>query len=72
MTRETSVPGVYVAGDAGSPLQQIVSAAASGASAAAFLNHALSDEDAEAEISSTRNGDALSLAAAGTVGEEAV
>ncbi len=41
MTWETSVPGVYGAGDAGSPLQSVALAAASGASAAAFLNHSL-------------------------------
>ena len=47
MTRETSVPGVYVAGDAGTVLQGAIMAAASGASAAAFLNHSLISEDAE-------------------------
>jgi thioredoxin reductase len=47
MTRETSVPGVYVAGDAGTMLQGAIMAAASGASAAAFLNHSLISEDAE-------------------------
>ncbi|MGI8910720.1 MAG: NAD(P)/FAD-dependent oxidoreductase [Rubrobacteraceae bacterium] len=55
MTWETSVPGVYAAGDAGSPpspLQSVVLAAASGANAAAFLNKALCGEDAEAEASS--------------------
>ena len=45
MTRETSVPGVYVAGDAGTMLQGAIMAAASGASAAAFLNHSLVSED---------------------------
>jgi thioredoxin reductase len=47
MTRETSVPGVYVAGDAGTMLQGAIMAAASGASAAAFLNHSLISGDAE-------------------------
>jgi thioredoxin reductase len=46
-TRETTVRGVYVAGDAGSIMQGAIMAAASGASAAAFLNHALCSEDAE-------------------------
>lgn len=61
MTGETSVPGVSVAGDAGSPLQSVALAAASGASAAAFLNHALCREDAE--VASTGNGGGTSLAA---------
>lgn len=48
-TRETTVPGVYVAGDAGYPIQSAILAAASGANAAYFLNHALAAEDAEEE-----------------------
>ncbi len=40
VTRQTTVPGVYVAGDAASPLKAIV-AASSGAMAAAFINAAL-------------------------------
>jgi thioredoxin reductase len=52
MTGETSVPGVYVAGDAGFPPQSVVLAASSGAKAAAFLNHTLGDEDADAEVAS--------------------
>jgi thioredoxin reductase len=55
MTGETSVPGVYAAGDAGPPPQSVVVAAASGASAAAFLNHVLCGEDAEAEMASAGN-----------------
>lgn len=66
MTRETSVPGVYVAGDAGSPFQSVVLAAASGASAAAFLNHALCAEDANAEVTSAENGGAAGEVVAGT------
>ena len=58
MTRETSVPGVYVAGDAGPPPQSVVMAAASGASAAAFLNHTLCGEDADAEVAFADNGGA--------------
>jgi thioredoxin reductase len=50
MTRETTVPGVYVAGDASTPVQGAIMAAASGAAAAAFLNHSLSAADAETEI----------------------
>ena len=48
MTRETTVPGVYVAGDAGSMLQGAIMAAASGASAAAFINHSLITEEGKA------------------------
>lgn len=43
MTGETSVPGVYAAHDAGVPPQSV-------AMAAAFLNHTLRGEDAEALI----------------------
>jgi len=50
VSKETSVPGVYAAGDVTSPVQSVVLAAASGASAAYFVNHALASEDAEAEI----------------------
>ena len=50
MTRETTVPGVYVAGDAGTMLQGAVMAASGGAAAAAFLNRALATEDVEAEL----------------------
>lgn len=50
-TRETTVPGVYAAGDAGNaPAQSVVLAAASGANAAYFLNHALAMEDAGARV----------------------
>ncbi len=52
MTNETSVPGVYVAGDSGSMLQSVALAVASGANAAAFLNRSLCVEDAEAESAS--------------------
>ena len=41
----TSVPGVYAAGDAASPFQQVVVAAASGALAAIMLNRDLAQED---------------------------
>jgi thioredoxin reductase len=57
VTRETTVPGVYVAGDAGnSPAQSVVLAAASGASAATFANLVLAAEDAEAEVSAAVGG----------------
>jgi thioredoxin reductase len=47
MTKETTVPGVHVAGDAGTMLQGAIMAAASGASAAAFINHSLITQDTE-------------------------
>jgi thioredoxin reductase len=56
MTRETTVPGVYVAGDAGTMLQGAIMAAASGASAAAFINHSLIAEEAELAASAHRGG----------------
>jgi thioredoxin reductase len=52
MTRETSVAGVFVVGDAGPPPQSVANAVASGANAAAFLNRSLCVRDAEAEIAS--------------------
>ena len=42
---QTSVRGVYAAGDAASPFQQVVLAAASGAHAAITLNRDLAQED---------------------------
>jgi thioredoxin reductase len=42
---QTKVKGVYIAGDMGRNLPQIVSAAASGATAASFLNHELLEEE---------------------------
>jgi hypothetical protein len=45
-TKETSVPGVYVAGDAGQQIQSVILAAASGAGAAYSINNALTFEDA--------------------------
>jgi thioredoxin reductase len=55
MTGATSVAGVYVAGDGGPPPQSVANAVASGANAAAFLNHTLCAEDAEAETASALN-----------------
>lgn len=42
---QTSVPGVYAAGDAASPFQQVVVAAAAGALAAIMLNRDLAQEE---------------------------
>lgn len=47
---ETTVPGVYAAGDMTGPMQSLVLAAASGARAAYRLNHALAVEDAERSL----------------------
>jgi pyruvate/2-oxoglutarate dehydrogenase complex dihydrolipoamide dehydrogenase (E3) component len=71
-TRETSVAGVYAAGDAGTPLQSVALAAASGASAGAFLNHALCGEDAQGDASSAGSGVATNRTAERTVGSEVV
>ena len=48
VTREATVAGVHAVGDASFPMQQISQAVASGAAAAAVINHALCNEDAEA------------------------
>lgn len=69
MTGETTVAGVYVAGDAGTPLQSLAQAAASGARAAAFLNHALCDEDAAPALTYGANS-STDLSAGATVGTE--
>jgi thioredoxin reductase len=45
--KQTSVPGIYAAGDLTTLLQGAVMAAAAGAHAAAALNHALNIESAE-------------------------
>ena len=49
-TGETTVSGVYAAGDMIGPMQSLVLGAASGARAAAMLNHAMAMEDAEALV----------------------
>ncbi len=72
MTRETSVAGVYAVGDAGSLMQSVALASASGTTAAVFLNHALCGDDAEAEAASAGNGDAAGRAANATVRGKAV
>ena len=43
-TRESSVPGIYAAGDLVMPMQGALLAAASGTAAAGMLNHALTVE----------------------------
>jgi thioredoxin reductase len=50
ITRKTTVPGVYAAGDAGNPMQSVALAVASGSAAAAFVNHDLAAEDADAAV----------------------
>jgi thioredoxin reductase len=67
-TKETTVHGVYVAGDAGnppSPIQSVVVAAASGANAAYFVNHALAMEDADAAVAAAVGRRGMARAAAG-------
>ena len=49
-TRETTVAGVYVAGDAGNAVQSALLAAASGASAAFFVNHSLVADEVAAAV----------------------
>ncbi|HEU5076167.1 MAG TPA: NAD(P)/FAD-dependent oxidoreductase [Polyangiaceae bacterium] len=43
-TRETSIPGIYAAGDVVTPAQNAIASAASGAHAAAMLNHELTTQ----------------------------
>jgi thioredoxin reductase len=50
VTGETTVPGVYAAGDMIGPAQSLILAAASGARAAYQLNHAMAFEDAERQL----------------------
>ena len=49
-TRETTVAGVYVAGDAGNAVQSALLAAASGANAAFFVNHSLVADEVAAAV----------------------
>ena len=50
MTRETTVAGAYVAGDAGNAVQSALLAAASGANAAFFMNHSLVADEVAAAV----------------------
>jgi thioredoxin reductase len=49
-TCETTIRGVYAAGDMIGPMQSLILAAASGARAAGMLNHALAVEDADSIV----------------------
>jgi len=49
-TRETTVAGVYVAGDAGNAVQSALLAAASGVNAAFFVNHSLVADEVAAAV----------------------
>ena len=49
-TRETTVAGVYVAGDAGNSVQSALLASASGANAAFFINHSLVTDEVAAAV----------------------
>ncbi len=50
MSSQTTVPGVFAAGDLTTPQQSVILAAAGGARAAYFMNHALATADAEAVL----------------------
>jgi len=52
-TRETTVAGVYVAGDAGNAVQSALLAGASGANAAFFVNHSLVADEVAAAVGAT-------------------
>jgi thioredoxin reductase len=55
MTRETTVKGVYAAGDAGKQIglpQSLPNSVAVGSNAGAFINYALASDDVAAELSS--------------------
>lgn len=56
MTRETSLPGVFAAGDLTTRMQGAVFAAAGGMHAAVMINAELTSELAEAEVASERSG----------------
>jgi thioredoxin reductase len=49
-TRETTVAGVYVAGDAGNAVQSALRAAAPGANAPFFVNHSLVADEIAAAV----------------------
>ncbi len=52
MTRETTVKGVFAAGDAVvPPAQSLMNAASAGSNAGAFMNYVLAEDDVAAEIS---------------------
>jgi thioredoxin reductase len=53
-TRETTVAGVYVAGDAGNAVQSALLAAASGANAAFFVNHSLVGDEVAVAVEAPR------------------
>jgi thioredoxin reductase len=50
--QETSIPGIYAAGDLTTPMQAAIVSAAAGCTAAAMMNHALNLEDADAGVHS--------------------
>jgi thioredoxin reductase len=52
-TKETTVAGVYAAGDAGNAVQSALLAAASGANAAFFVNHSLVADEVAAAVGAT-------------------
>ena len=53
MTQETTVKGVFAAGDAGRPIQSLPTAVVSGTNAGAFMNYALASDDLVAELAAS-------------------
>lgn len=58
-TFETTVKGVFAAGDAGKMIQSLANAASSGSTVGAFVTHELASADMEAEISCLAPGSPL-------------
>jgi thioredoxin reductase len=52
MTQETTVKGVFAAGDAGRSMQSLPAAVASGTNAGAFMNYTLASDDVASELAS--------------------
>ena len=53
MTQETTVKGVFAAGDAGRSMQSLPAAVASGTNAGAFINYTLASDDVAAELAAS-------------------
>ena len=52
--QQTSVPGVFAAGDVATPMQQVIVAAATGAQAAGWINHGLVGEETDRAVGERR------------------
>jgi thioredoxin reductase len=55
-TGQTSVPGVWVAGNVANPRGQVISAAGEGSAAAIAINHDLVEEDVRLAVDAYRAG----------------